>query len=77
MNTEVLEKSFELMVVGMGTTFLFLILLVVVMIVLGLIVNLLEKRFPQKVEKKSVGTVFVPEKLKIALAVASAKHFAK
>jgi len=75
MSSEVLEKSFELMIVGMGTTFLFLILLVGAMKILSLAVNVLEKYFPQKVEKK--GGASVSEKLKIALAIASAKHFAK
>ncbi|MDR0953079.1 MAG: OadG family protein [Elusimicrobiota bacterium] len=71
--------SVELMVVGMGTTFAFLIILVGVMKILEIVVNIINKYLPevaaaqQSSAPKSQGL----NKAKIALAIAAAKNFKK
>ncbi len=75
MNSELFAKSVELMVVGMGMTFSFLILLVIMLNVLKWGVSLLNKIFPEKVEvvKTPVLTTQDNKKLKIAIALAAIK----
>ena len=76
MNTELFAKSIELMVIGMGMTFSFLILLVVMLNVLRLLVQALNKISPEKVEKPNApAPVAVQDntKLKIAIALAAIK----
>lgn len=76
MNTELFAKSIELMVIGMGMTFSFLILLVVMLNVLRLLVQALNKISPEKVEKAATpAPVAVQDntKLKIAIALAAIK----
>ena len=50
MNSELFAKSVELMAVGMGMTFSFLILLVLMLNVLKWGVNLVNKMFPEQIE---------------------------
>lgn len=75
MNTELFAKSVELMVIGMGMTFSFLILLVIMLNVLRLLVQALNKISPEKVEKAAAPAPAVQDntKLKIAIALAAIK----
>ena len=75
MNSELFAKSVELMAVGMGMTFSFLILLVLMLNILKWGVKLLNKVFPEQVEiaKTSVLPVQDNKKLKIAIALAAIK----
>ena len=75
MNSELFAKSFELMVIGMGMTFSFLILLVLMLNVLRGGVSLLNKICPEKLpEPAKVSTPVQDDiKLKIAIALAAIK----
>ncbi len=75
MNTELFAKSVELMVIGMGMTFSFLILLVLMLNVLRLLVQVLNKIAPEKVEKPTTPAPAVQDdkKVKIAIALAAIK----
>ena len=74
MSSELFAKSVELMVVGMGMTFSFLILLVLMLNVLKWGVNLVNKIFPEKVEAPKAPTLAQDnKKLKIAIALAAIK----
>ncbi len=75
MNSELFAKSFELMVIGMGMTFTFLILLVFMLNVLRWGVNLLNKICPEKLpEPAKVPSITQDDKkLKIAIAIAAIK----
>ena len=76
MNTELFAKSVELMVIGMGMTFSFLILLVLMLNVLKWLVQLLNKISPEKVEKPNTPAPVAAAddtKLKIAIALAAIK----
>ena len=76
MEANLIEKGLELMIVGMGTTFLFLITLVSIMGVLKKLVEYLNKHFPENVPAPAASAP-VQNNAKIALAIAAAKHFAK
>ena len=75
MNTELFAKSVELMVIGMGMTFSFLILLVLMLNVLKWLVKILNIISPEKVEKPATPAPAVQDdtKLKIAIALAAIK----
>lgn len=75
MNSELFAKSVELMIVGMGMTFSFLILLVLMLNVLKWGVSLINKIFPEHVEDAKVPALAVQDdkKLKIAIALAAIK----
>ena len=75
MNSELFAKSVELMAVGMGMTFSFLILLVLMLNVLKWVVQLLNKIFPEYIEAPKVNVLPVQDnkKLKIAIALAAIK----
>ena len=75
MNSELFAKSLELMVVGMGMTFSFLILLVFMLNVLKWLANLLNIIAPEKKEetKPVVNTIKDDKKIKIAIALAAIK----
>lgn len=75
MNSELFAKSVELMVVGMGMTFSFLILLVLMLNVLKWGVNLLNKIFPEHIEAPKAPVLATQDnkKLKIAIALAAIK----
>ena len=74
MNSELFAKSVELMAVGMGMTFSFLILLVLMLNVLKWGVSLLNRICPEKVEiAKAPVAVKDDTKLKIAIALAAIK----
>ena len=76
MDTGLFAKSVELMVIGMGMTFSFLILLVFMLNVLKWLVKLLNKISPEKVEKPNAparAAVQDDTKLKIAIALAAIK----
>lgn len=75
MSSELFAKSVELMAVGMGMTFSFLILLVLMLNVLKWGVSLLNKICPEKVEvaKTPVLVTQNNKKLKIAIALAAIK----
>ena len=75
MNSELFAKSVELMVIGMGMTFSFLILLVLMLNVLRWGVSLINKVFPEKQEAPKTSAVAVQDdaKLKIAIALAAIK----
>ena len=74
MSSELFAKSVELMAVGMGMTFSFLILLVLMLNVLKWGVNLVNKIFPEKIETPKAPTlVHDDKKLKIAIALAAIK----
>lgn len=79
MEGSVFAKSIELMVVGMGLTFTFLIVLVFVMNILSFIVeNILNKIFPvAKPAAPAPVAVVSDDKVKIAIALAAAKSMAK
>ena len=74
---EIFLKSIELMAVGMGLTFTFLILLVGLMSLLEKLVILLNKIFPEARPKQHAAHAGGGNKAKIALAIAAAKHYAK
>lgn len=80
MEGSVFAKSVELMVVGMGMTFMFLIILVFIMKVLEFAVEgFLNKWFPAKeaaVSAPGAGGVS-DDKVKIAIALAAAKSMMK
>ena len=80
MEGSVFAKSVELMVVGMGMTFMFLIILVFIMKVLEFAVEgFLNKWFPVKeaaVSAPGAGGVS-DDKVKIAIALAAAKSMLK
>lgn len=75
MSSELFAKSVELMAVGMGMTFSFLILLVLMLNVLKWGVILLNKIFPEKLETAKAPVLAVQDntKLKIAIALAAIK----
>ena len=75
MNSELFAKSVELMAVGVGMTFSFLILLVLMLNVLRWGVSLINKIFPEKVELAKVPVLANQDnkKLKIAIALAAIK----
>ena len=75
MNSELFAKSVELMAVGMGMTFSFLILLVFMLNVLKWGVSLVNKIFPEKIEAAKAPALPVQNntKLKIAIALAAIK----
>ena len=75
MNTDLFAKSVELMVVGMGMTFSFLILLVFMLNVLKWLVDVLNKIMPEKKAetKPVIPAVQDDTKLKIAIALAAIK----
>jgi len=75
MSSELFAKSIELMVLGMGMTFSFLILLVLMLNVLRWGVSLLNKIFPEKQEIAKAPVLAVQDntKLKIAIALAAIK----
>ncbi len=80
MEGSVFAKSIELMVVGMGMTFAFLIILVFIMRILEFAVEgCLNKWFPPKEASSSAPAVVSAsdEKVKIAIALAVAKSMAK
>ena len=74
MDSNLFAKSVELMVVGMGMTFSFLILLVFMLNVLKRLVDVLNKIMPEKVqEKQTTPQAQDNTKLKIAIALAAIK----
>ena len=75
MNSELFAKSVELMAVGMGMTFSFLILLVIMLNVLKWGVKLLNKISPEHVEVAKTPALATQNntKLKIAIALAAIK----
>jgi len=77
MSTELfanIVKSVKLMVIGMGMTFSFLILLVFMLNVLKWLVRGLNKISPEKVEKPNTPVAVKDNtKLKIAIALAAIK----
>lgn len=75
MNSELFAKSVELMAVGMGMTFSFLILLVLMLNVLKWGVKLLNKILPEHVEVAKAPALAIKDdkKLKIAIALAAIK----
>lgn len=74
---ELLKQGLELLVIGMGMTFSFLITLLIVMKVLALAVKIINKYFPEPVAKVQTITKNSDDKIKKVLAIALAKHFAK
>lgn len=76
MEVNLIEKSLELMIVGMGMTFLFLILLVYIMGGLKKLVEFLNKRFPEDLPKAAKQQT-AQDNTAIAIAIAAAKNFAK
>lgn len=74
---ELLGKGLELMVMGMGMVFSFLITLLIVMKVLAVVVKVLNKYFPEPVAKVKTVAQKSDDKIKKVLAIALAKHFAK
>lgn len=78
MEGSVFAKSIELMVVGMGMTFAFLIILVCIMKVLQFVVeNFLNKVFPPASQAAAAAPAVSDDKIKIAIALAAAKSMAK
>ncbi len=76
MEVNLIEKSIELMIVGMGMTFLFLIVLVYIMGGLKKLVEFLNNRFPEDLPKTAeIRTA--QDNTAIAIAIAAAKNFAK
>ena len=75
MSSELFAKSIELMAVGMGMTFSFLILLVLMLNVLKWGVNLVNKIFPEQIEAHKATALPAQDnkKLKIAIALAAIK----
>lgn len=75
---EIFIKSIELMIIGMGMTFTFLILLVGTMKALKLFVEQLNKYFPEAVPAQQ-NSHAAPAGInaKIAVAIALAKHHSK
>ncbi|MDR0734185.1 MAG: OadG family protein [Elusimicrobiota bacterium] len=73
---EIFMKSIELMIVGMGLTLAFLILMVGVMNLLKKLITALDKAFPEARPEQPAPQAAVC-KAKIALAIAAAKHLAK
>ena len=76
MNSELFAKSVELMVIGMGMTFTFLILLVFMLKVLAWVVQILNKIFPEVQEAVKPAVIAVAQdnkKIKIAIALAAIK----
>ena len=75
MNSELFAKSVELMAVGMGMTFSFLILLVIMLNVLKWGVKLLNKISPEHIEVAKAPALATQDntKLKIAIALAAIK----
>ena len=73
MNSELFAKSVELMAVGMGMTFSFLILLVLMLNVLKWGVGLINKICPEKVEVTKAPVAKDNTKVKIAIALAAIK----
>ena len=76
MEVNLIEKSLELMIVGMGMTFLFLIVLVYIMGGLKKLVEFLNKRFPEELPK-TAPVQTTKNNTAIAIAIAAAKNFAK
>lgn len=76
MEVNLIEKSIELMIVGMGMTFLFLIVLVYIMGGLKKLVEFLNKRFPEDLPKTEPAQT-AQDNTAIAIAIAAAKNFAK
>lgn len=75
MDSNLFAKSLELMVIGMGMTFSFLILLVFMLNVLKWLVGVLNEILPEKKAetKPIIPAVQDDTKLKIAIALAAIK----
>ena len=74
---ELLKQGLELLVIGMGMTFSFLLTLLIVMKILELAVRVLNKYFPEQVAQVQTVAKTSDDKIKKVLAIALAKHFAK
>lgn len=74
MEGNILEKSIELVVVGMGTTFLFLWVLVMLLGVLRKFVEWLDKVSPQEQSQEAVTAPAPANAAAIAIAIAAARR---
>ncbi len=74
MEGNIFEKSIELMVVGMGTTFLFLFVLVLLMGVLQKFVEWMDKVFPPKQAAAPAAAAIPSNAVAIAIAIAAARR---
>ena len=73
MSESLLGQSFSITVIGMSVVFVFLLILVVLMHGMSLLVQVLEKYFPQAVPQAAAhaGT----DNTLVAIAIAAAKRF--
>lgn len=72
MSENLLMESFNYTLIGMGTVFMFLILMIVIMYIMSALVQKLEQYFPQETAKPAaVGT----DNALVAIAIAAAKRF--
>jgi sodium pump decarboxylase gamma subunit len=74
---EILIKGTELMIVGMGMTFCFLILLVFTMKLLEKFIAVLDKISPEQTPAQPAPAAAPAGNAKIAAAIAAAKHYSK
>lgn len=83
MEGSIFEQSIELMVIGMGMTFSFLIILVGIMKILEVFVNFLNRFFPTQDARpgqsapEHAALPAADNKTAIAIAIAAAKYYAK
>ncbi len=68
----VLMQSFNITAIGMGVVFSFLVIMIGIMKLLGVIVQAMEKYFPQEV---AVAPSAAQDASLIAVAIAAAKKF--
>lgn len=68
MNESLIGQAFNITIIGMSVVFVFLVILILMMKLLGITVAALEKYFPQTVPA-------VKDNAVIAVAIAAAKRF--
>lgn len=73
MNAEsLIMQSLSLTCIGMGVVFAFLIILIIAMIVLGWLVQAMEKYFPQQAPQQAAAGA---DNALVAVAIAAARRF--
>ncbi len=70
---EILNEGLTAMATGMGTVFLFLIILWFAVFIMGKIVMFLNKIFPEKLETASTQVKKTGNEVEVAIAIAAAK----
>jgi oxaloacetate decarboxylase gamma subunit len=77
MNIELLKQGFLLMIIGMGTVFFFLAIMIFVMNINSKLMKILNKYFPEEIEEEKTYTKKKVTDNDAAIALAICAAFAK